>query len=143
MRRKRLIQSSDSTLEHDGVNLTPLIDVVFVVLILFILIAPMLELEKVQLAGAPQKDHHENTLASGENVLAIHVHKNDTIWINKQEIAEEKLRPLLKALYYRNPKLTPQLFQDRGAHFGTYQNVKNAIEEAGFTELDLLLEPGK
>ena len=38
--------------EEPLINLTPLIDVVFVVLIMFIVIAPMLEVERVELASA-------------------------------------------------------------------------------------------
>ena len=38
--------------EEPEVNLTPLIDIVFVILIVFIVIAPLLQIEQVQLADA-------------------------------------------------------------------------------------------
>ncbi len=50
MRKSRRL-SSLSHSEEASINLTPLIDVVFVVLIIFILIAPMLELDRIQLAS--------------------------------------------------------------------------------------------
>ncbi len=137
MRQKRLTHFSTSHSGEDGVNLTPLIDVVFVVLIVFILIAPMLEIDKIKLAGGPTR---EMTEAIPSVALTIHVQENNSIWINKREIAPEALRPILQALYVKNPKLTPQLYHDKKAYFGTYQMVKNSLEEAGFPELDVILQ---
>lgn len=140
MRHKRLAPSSDPLAEQGGVNLTPLIDVVFVVLILFILVAPMVELDRVKLASAPEREEAETESVSS---LLIHVHDDNTISINKRPITPENLGPILKALHVKNPAVAPQLFQDRKAFFGTYQTVKNAVEEAGYEELDVVLEPAK
>ncbi len=40
-----------------------------------------------------------------------------------------------------NPESRPQIFHDKNAKFGTYQTVKNALEAAGFSEMDLILKP--
>ena len=53
MRRKRRI--FNSVTDESIVNLTPLIDVVFVVLIMFIVVAPLLEMEQVELADGTPK----------------------------------------------------------------------------------------
>ncbi len=140
MRQRNRSHFSDNSNEVGSIELTPLIDVVFVVLIMFILVATMLELDTVKLAKAAQREQAESTSMSS---LTIHVHENNTIWINKKEVTPDNLRPILKALKTKNPKLNPQLFQDRKAHFGTYQIVKNAVEEAGFDELDIVLEPSR
>jgi len=140
MRRRRGIQG-DEPLSDQGVNLTPLIDVVFVVLILFILIAPMVEVDRVKLAEAPQKGEVDKMVVDQEQSLMIYVHEDNKVFINKVEVPPEKLTPLLKVLHAKNPDWIPQLYQDKQAYFGTYQKVKNAVEEAGFRELDLVLEP--
>lgn len=137
MRQKRLHHVSLPESEDSGINLTPLIDVVFVVLIMFILIAPMLEIDKVKLARGVAREETEVIPASS---LTIHVREDNSILINHREISPENLSPLLKALYAANPKLTPQLYHDHKAYFGTYQRVKNALEEAGFSELDVILK---
>ena len=60
MRAKRSIaRSFGGEGEESLLNLTPLIDVVFVVLIIFILIAPMLDVDKVQLASTHAKENSE------------------------------------------------------------------------------------
>lgn len=137
MRQKRLHHFTVFESEEGGINLTPLIDVVFVVLIMFILIAPMLEIDKVKLAKGIAREETEVVPGS---CLTIHVREDNSILINKREISPENLSPLLKALYVANPKLTPQLYHDQKAYFGTYQTVKNALEEAGFSELDVILK---
>ena len=48
MRSRRPLFNHSSSEDESLLNLTPLIDVVFVVLIIFILIAPMLDVDKVQ-----------------------------------------------------------------------------------------------
>lgn len=139
--RKRRISEPDHLGESGGLNLTPLIDVVFVVLILFIIVAPMLELDRIQLAGAPAREERDKAVVHEGSPLMIHVHADNSIWVNRKIISSENLMAILQALHAKSPKVIPQLFQDKKAQFGTYQTVKNAVEAAGFAELDVILEP--
>jgi len=136
MRRRRAF--FDSAPDEDETSLTPLIDVVFVILILFILVAPMVEIDRIHLADAPTREMADTVSPAN---LSIHVREDNTIWINKQAISADRVGPLLIALHQRDPEQNPQLYQDRKAEFGTYQLVKNAVEEAGFSEREVVLEP--
>ncbi len=133
MRKRR----QRETLEEAPINLTPLIDVVFVILIMFIVVAPLLEIDRIELAGGPPLKQP----AQQEQNLVIHVYADDTISFNKQPVSLDQLEKLLAQARIRYPSGHPQLFHDRSARFGTYQSVKNAVEAAGFTELDVLLKP--
>ena len=120
-------------------NLTPLIDVLFVVLIIFILIAPMLELDRVELANAaPTK---EGSMAPESSAIAIHVKQDNTIWYAGRIVTPEQLTQILRDGRKMAGNRIPQLFQDKRAAFGTYQNVKNAVEIAGYDQLDVILKP--
>jgi biopolymer transport protein ExbD len=139
MRQKRHISCQQLSSEENLVNLTPLIDVVFVVLILFILIAPMVEADRVQLSFiSSELTHpiHENTVA------AIYVHEDNSIWINRQRISEKQLLSYLKDLHKKQGNIPVQLFHDKRAQFGIYQSVKNAAELAGFEQLDVIVKSG-
>ncbi len=141
MRKSRL---SNKTLDENDIhiNLTPLIDVVFVVLIMFIIIAPMVELDRVQLASSPQRNNKEISVVQESGPIAIHVHEDDSIWFNRRVVSEQELVLLLKeAKTTLHGTQVPQLFHDKKAHFGTYQTVKNAVELAGFEQLDVILQP--
>ncbi|MBU6149796.1 MAG: biopolymer transporter ExbD, partial [Verrucomicrobia bacterium] len=74
--------------------------------------------------------------------IAIHVREDNSIWIRSKKITSEQLFPLLKQEKISKPSQTPQLFHDKKAQFGTYQAVKNAVEMAGFEQLDVILQPG-
>lgn len=127
--------------EEPTVNLTPLIDVVFVILIMFIVLAPLLELEHIDLAAAPSNGSGKAVSVQEASPLSLHVQRDNSVLLNRTPIALKELPSQLKEAKKRYPGLRLQLFHDQGAFFGTYQSVKNAAEEAGFEELDLILKP--
>lgn len=128
-------------IEEPTVNLTPLIDVVFVILIMFIVVAPLLELDRVELADAAIDPLDGSVAVQESSPISIHVHKDNSIWFNNQKVTVEQLIPLLKESKVRYPLAKPQLFHDKQAHFGTYQSIKNAAEAAGFQQMDVILKP--
>jgi biopolymer transport protein ExbD len=141
MRKSRQFYSP-AHFEEASINLTPLIDVVFVVLIIFILIAPMLELDRIQLASSAQKNERDTTAVRENSPIAIHVHADNSIWFQNKAVQIKELLPLLKEAHKKYPQKTPQLFHDRKAYFESYQTVKNAVELAGFEQLEVILQPG-
>ena len=141
MARPGRLSSSSKVIEEPIVNLTPLIDVVFVILIMFILVAPLLEIDRVELAFAPEERIDDSIAAQESSPIAIHVHKDNTVWLSNQKVKVEQLAALLKQAKKKYPKARPQVFHDKRAHFGTYQAVKNAAEQAGFKNMDIILKP--
>lgn len=141
MRGRKPSQRVRASIEDPIINLTPLIDVVFVVLIMFIVLAPLLELDHVALAGAHPQTPKENIRVQDEHPISIHVKNDNTIWLNKQLVTPDVLEGLLKQAKARHPEAMPLIFQDRRSQFGTYQSVKNAVEAAGYMEMNVVLEP--
>lgn len=142
MRRSFKRTSASRQIEEPAVNLTPLIDVVFVILIMFILVAPLLDLDRIELAEAPAERTANNVEVHETSPIAIHVDKDNSIRFNDQKVSSEQLGNLLKLAKQRHPEARPQLFHDKRAQFGTYQVVKNAVEQAGFETMDVILKPG-
>ncbi len=142
MKRPRLSTLSDLSSEESAVNMTPLIDVVFVVLIMFIIIAPMLEVDQVQLASGPEQHQRPVSAAQENSPVSIYVRADNSIWIQGRKVNENELLHMLKEAKKLYPQKIPQLFQDKKGQFGTYQTVKNAVETAGFEQLDIVLQPG-
>jgi biopolymer transport protein ExbD len=124
------------------VNLTPLIDVVFVILIMFIVIAPLLQLEEIDLAAAAQQTTNQMIPVQEASPIAIHVQRDNSIVFGGNRVTIQQLTQSLREAKSRYPEARLQLFHDKVAQFGTYQSVKNAAEEAGFSSLDLILKPG-
>ena len=140
MARRRAISHREPS-DEATINLTPLIDVVFVVLIMFIIVAPLLELDRVALARAASKENKELSLAPESSALTIHVRADDSIWFQSRRISEMELPLVLKQARKQYPQKRLQLYHDKKGSFGVYQTIKNAVEGAGFEELDVILQP--
>lgn len=141
MNKRSFSSTRSRTIEEPAVNLTPLIDVVFVILIMFIVVAPLLELDRVELADAGMITQDKSISVQETSPIAIHVRQDNTVRINGQIVPLDQLTDTLKLMKVRHPHDRPQLFHDKKAHFGTYQSVKNATESAGFQQMDVILNP--
>lgn len=141
MARSRVAFINRLTDEEPTVNLTPLIDVVFVILIMFIVIAPLLELDRVELADGPLASLGQVQSVQESSPITIHVLQDNTIRFNDQIVTSMELTTLLLNAKRQYPQARPQVFHDRRAYFGTYQSVKNAVEAAGYSQIDIILKP--
>lgn len=137
MRRRNFFSSNNDDENESLINLTPLIDVVFVVLVAFILIAPLLEMDKIELANASESSQQE---VSKKSKIMIYVREDDSIWVNNRLVTDIELLAILRQSKKDYPTFAPQLYHDKKACFGTYQKVKIASEKAGFSSLDLILK---
>ena len=138
MRRRQFYRSGHE--ESDEIDLTPLIDVVFVVLITFILIAPLLRLDQISL---PSSGSGEKMSVSPQNKsgISIRVQRDESIVLNDKPINLTDLPKTLSDLRMTFPTEVPKLFQDEKSSFGMHQSIRNALEEAGFDEMDVILKP--
>ncbi len=139
---RKIRKAPSSRQEESLINLTPLIDVVFVVLIMFIIVAPLLELDRVELAEHRVQENKKMATSPENDPLVIHVHRDNTIIFNTQKVDARQLYTLLREARVRAPQHIPRIFHDRKAYFETYQAVKDAVESAGFCEMDVVLKPG-
>lgn len=130
-----------NAIEEPIINLTPLIDVVFVILIMFILVAPLLERDQIELAQASKEGEKGMSLVQESSPITLHIRRDNTILFNQQIVSLQELSELLKSNRKKYPQARPHLFPDRKAHFETYQQVKNRLEEAGFEQVDIVLIP--
>ena len=138
MRKRFQSPPDEDANEEPVINLTPLIDVVFVVLITFMLIAPVLDIDSVDLAQSGGTEKKE--LQSGP--VSIIVHADNSIWYQGTKVSLAQLESQLRQEKKRHPNAVPQLIHDRQAQFGTYQSVKNTLEAIGFQQMDVILKPG-
>lgn len=140
MRRRLPSLLEEDSFEEPLINLTPLIDVVFVVLITFILIAPALDIDPIQLAASSGLDPKKDLSQVQNAPISITIQADNSIWYQGKSLSLKELEGKLKAAKKQSPQATPQLLQDSRAQFGTYQSVKNLLETLGFEEMDVVLK---
>lgn len=126
--------------DEELINLTPLLDVLFVVLILFILIAPLLDTDRVELASKGAKK--EILPLEQHAPLKIYVDRENHIWFNQAAITLKELEVLAEKIQQRFPEEIPQIYHDKNAAFGTYLAIKTVLENAGFATMDIVLKNG-
>lgn len=131
---------ASSTIEEPTINITPLIDVVFVVLIMFIVIAPLLEIDRLELAQGSSA--REEIISLRDNkAIKLSVSKDNQIKLNNVPIKMGELEILLREAHQNSPQIPLQLYHDEDAPFGTYQKIKNAAEAVGYNNLDVIVKP--
>jgi biopolymer transport protein TolR len=128
------IQSSDSEEMVSDINVTPLVDVMLVLLVVFIVTAPLLtNAVKVNLpqtaATAPLEQKRAVTLS---------VDAQGKIYIDKSEITLAALEPELRRLHTAQSDLGVHLSADEASNYGLVAKVMSAVDRAGVTKLSVL-----
>jgi biopolymer transport protein ExbD len=141
MARRLSSQKAQDIFQEPTINITPLVDVVFVILIAFIVVAPLLEMDRIELASGGQIASHIPVRFEDASPIQIHVQRDNTILLNHSQVSMYELIQHLKRAKATYPDARAQLFHHKEAYFGTYQAVKNALEAAEFKEVDIVLSP--
>ncbi|MFH0789401.1 MAG: protein TolR [Pseudomonadota bacterium] len=121
------------------INVTPLVDVMLVLLIIFMVTAPMMmQGMDVQLPQTKSKVIH-----SQEERLVISINKKQEIFINQYRISREELQEKLKILYQNKKEGEVFLRADRTVPYGFVVQIMSDIKNAGIEKLGMVTEPGE
>ncbi len=118
------------------INVTPFVDVMLVLLIVFMVTAPLLTVGvPVDLPEAKAK-----ALSQPEEPLVISVNSTGAVYIQDTEVEIEKLIPRLAAITDNKPDTRIYLRGDRAVDYGRVMEVMARVNSAGFTRLALVSE---
>ncbi len=119
------------------INVTPLVDVMLVLLIIFMVAAPMMrEGIKVDLPQTEGKD-----LYVEEENLVVTIAKNKEIYINEQKIDPLKLGSILKRISLAERDKEVFLRADKSVPYGYVVTIMAEIKKAGINKLGMVTEP--
>jgi biopolymer transport protein TolR len=134
-------RNSRSTLSQ--INVTPLVDVMLVLLIIFMVTAPMME-QGVDV-NLPEVENAPN-LAATKEPLVITVGKSGKISIGRTLIdSPAKLTPVLQQILKDKPENEKNVFleADRDVPYGKVVQVMAAIKKAGIAKLGMVSQEPK
>ncbi|MBN2056672.1 ExbD/TolR family protein [bacterium] len=130
--------SFESRGSFSEINVTPLVDVMLVMLVIFMVTAPFLQQGiEVKLPAAAQKDF---TNGSSEDYV-LTVGKDGEIYLNDVEIPLQHLEPKLRQLNTQHPIQAIFLRADNDVPYGTVICVIDQVKQAGITTMGMVTTP--
>ncbi len=128
MARRRLLSD---------INVTPLVDVMLVLLIIFMIAAPLLEtgidvnLPKVE----------TSTLTTPKEPVIVSIDKRGRIFVNRKPVKEAEFTQKLKTIYRKKGARMVYLRADRDVPYGRVARLMGAIRNAGIEKIGMVTEP--
>jgi biopolymer transport protein TolR len=119
------------------INVTPLVDVVLVLLIVFMVIMPVMVTQGIQLPKTQNK-----SVPPGDRSKTISMTREGMLYFEQEVVSEELLAQRLKSLQARNPEAQVILRADRSLTYGRVHHILDLATTAGFRNLALLADPG-
>ena len=119
------------------INVTPLVDVMLVLLVIFMVTAPIIQ----QGVTVDLPKTRAAALASQEDPLVVGVTKDGAVYLNDNVIPLPDLRAKLEAIGREKPDRALLLRADRSVPYGDVVRVIAAIKEAGIQKLGMVTEP--
>jgi biopolymer transport protein TolR len=133
---KKASSSRDRGQLMSDINVTPLVDVMLVLLIIFMITAPMI-------TSGINVDLPESNAApvrTDTKPLEITVDKSGKIYIASAEVAEADVLKKLEAIHEKNPDKIVFVKGDQSVNYGLISSVMGDINAAGFTKITLLTQ---
>jgi len=132
---RRLTRFDEAGRVQAAINITPLVDVVLVLLIIFMVMAP-------QMRKAPEVDLPETAKPAqqGDDSTRIMVSIDDAgkLWINDLPFEAEKFGDGLRAAVGARPEAKVVIRGDSKLNFGEVRQAMLAVEQAGFHGVGLI-----
>ena len=120
------------------INVTPLVDVVLVLLIIFMVIAPTLEHgERVELPGVLQPDKNQKGKL---DPVTVTVARSGTVYVEKAATTIEALPAQLAEIHAREPDRRVVLKGDGMIDYQKVRDVFAVVQGAGFSGVSLQVE---
>lgn len=119
--------------EENEINLTPMLDVVFIMLIFFIVTASFIKESGIDVnrPDAPTAQKVEDA-----NIL-VAISETNEIWIDRRRVDPRAVRANIERLHAENPKGSVVIQADKKSFNETLVTVMDAARAAGVTNVSL------
>ena len=122
---------------NNDINVTPLVDVVLVLLIIFMVITPMLQRGKD--VHLPKANNPEKAQKEGDPLI-VSITPDKRIWIESNSVSEESFETKLGDFIQKDPDRKMLLKGDEVLIVGDVRKVMDHLKKAGAKGVELAVE---
>ena len=131
-------QNSGTTTALAEINVTPLVDVMLVLLIIFMVSAPLMNNQGVQV-DLPKTS--AQTLNDPQEPLVLMINKSRQILINEKVIEQGTLRSRLEAIAAAKPNVEVFIHADQSLPYGLIAQVMAEVKKSKIHRVGLVTDP--
>jgi len=125
--------------EEAEINITPMLDIVFIMLIFFIVTTSFTK----ETGAAIIKPEAEQAISLRNGTILIGIRSNDDIWMNKRLIELREVRSLVERAKAENPEGSVVIVADKESRIGVVTQVMDQVKLAGVQGISISAEiPG-
>lgn len=124
--------------EESSVDITPMLDVVFIMLIFFIVTATFIKEAGIDV----DKPEAATAVVQEKASILVAIDANDHVWINRRQVDVRSVRSIIERLHAENPKGTVVIQADRDSRNDTLVQVMDASRRAGVYDIALAADGG-
>ena len=121
------------------INITPMLDVVFIMLIFFIVTTSFVKETGVDISRPSSSQAKQ---VKKGNILGA-IKDDGAIWINKQEVDLRAVRSRVEKMHAENPEASAVIIADQGSRTGDLVEVMDQIKSAGVASISIAAEKGQ
>jgi biopolymer transport protein TolR len=129
--------SGESGQSISDINVTPLVDVMLVLLVIFMVTAPILQ--QGVAVNLPQASG--DALPADEQQLVVSIDPQGRVFLNDKQYTSERLQAELTQLASIDPKRRLYVRADAGVPYGQVIETLAAVRQAGLSRVGLITEP--
>lgn len=119
------------------INVTPMVDIMLVILIIFMVITPLLQ-KGVSVDLAKTKNPREMREADRDDAVVVAVTRDAKIWLSSDQTTKEQLGQKIQDILASKVDKTVYIKSDRRARYGEVVDIVDIVRAAGVDTLGLL-----
>ncbi|MBV1930399.1 MAG: biopolymer transporter ExbD [Porticoccaceae bacterium] len=132
MRRQLISQQSSESTPTQAIDLTPMLDVVFILLIFFIVTASF-----VKLPGPEVERSEALTAQARKPAMLVAIDQHDVIWMDKSPLADNRIKIELARLLAETPRGSLVIQVDKRASVGRLALVSDLAGQLGISDISV------
>ncbi len=134
-----LVKRDEGSKVNSNINVTPMVDVMLVLLIIFMVITPLAE-QKVNVDLAQTESAVAMDNASKQDAVVVAVTRDSKVYLGQDQVTMDTLGSKVADLLQNKMDKTVYFRADARAHYGTVEDAIDAVRTAGVQDVGLLTE---